>query len=90
MNHKDYLLWIINHISPTDNQIHSPDSLSSNDWLNIFNIALEEGLAVYLYYCLRQLFSEIIIPEQINQKFVKASQNLIAKTPLFSMKWKKF
>ncbi|MBT3231638.1 MAG: nucleotidyltransferase family protein [Calditrichaeota bacterium] len=79
MNHKDYLLWIINHISPTDNQIHSPDSLSSNDWLNIFNIALEEGLAVYLYYCLRQLFSEIIIPEQINQKFVKASQNLIAK-----------
>ena len=56
----------------------------SLNWQNLFTIALEEGVAPYLYYCLKKSETDICIPPEIKRKFVKVSQNVLARnTVLF-------
>jgi hypothetical protein len=68
-----------------DKEQDSPtDSLTDEDWQILYAIALEEGVAPYLYYCLKKSEPDICIPPEIRKKFVKVSQNVLAKnTVLF-------
>jgi hypothetical protein len=84
LKRKDYIEWIISHIMLDKEQDSPTVSLTDEDWQNLYDIALEEGVAPYLYYCLKKSTSNLNIPQQTKQKFVIASQNVLARnTVLF-------
>jgi len=79
LNRKDYIEWIIGQIRVSKGQNSESVVLADDDWQNIYNISLEEGVAPYLYYCINKSESELIIPESIKNKFIKISQNVLAR-----------
>ena len=82
MNRKDYIEWIIGQIRVSKGQNSESVVLADDDWQNIYNISLEEGVAPYLYYCINKSGSELIIPEPIKNKFIKTSQNVLARNTI--------
>lgn len=79
MTRKDYIEWIIHHIIHVDSQDYPETSLSDKDWENVYNVALEEGVAPYLYYCLNKSASNLSITQQVKNKFVTTTQNVLAR-----------
>ena len=79
LKRKDYIEWIINHIIHVDSPSYPETSLSDKDWENVYNVALEEGVAPYLYHCLKKSNSNLGIPPQVKNKFVTTTQNVLAR-----------
>jgi hypothetical protein len=79
LKRKDYIEWINSHIMLDKEQDSPSVSLTDEDWQNLYNIALEEGVAPYLYYCLKKSAPNLSVPPQTKQKFVIASRNVLAR-----------
>jgi len=84
MKRKHYLEWIIGNFRHDNERDLQKIPLSNEDWQNIYKVAVDEGVAPYLYYRLKESALNLEMPPEIREKFIEISRYVLAKnTTLF-------